>query len=237
MSLKENSKFRSATGAGCVSGRCLWLALLGCLVLLGFAATYAFAGRSHAATQAVTTLPKPDPPPPPPPPPARHVPPPPPPPVSPPPPPPPPPAPAPAPPPPPAAVVTPRATAPPPPVVRQHPKQRPKKKARAKTQPATPVTKPNKPVKRAKPPVRAVSPRVRTVSAVKSSSTPIVVPLGLGLAFALSIVLAGLALTPFRRLPRAAQMVAYDRREPLLYSGIVIYITTGVSLVIALLMS
>jgi hypothetical protein len=64
-----------------------------------------------------------------------------------------------------------------------------------------------------------------------------VVPAALGLAFALSLVLVGLALAPFRRLPRPAQMIAYDRREPLLYTGIVIYITTGVSLAIALLMS
>ena len=63
------------------------------------------------------------------------------------------------------------------------------------------------------------------------------VPAALGLTFALSLVLVGLALVPFRRLPRPAQVIAYDRREPLLYSGIVIYLTTGVSLMIALLMS
>ena len=39
------------------------------------------------------------------------------------------------------------------------------------------------------------------------------------------------------RLPRPAQVIAYDRGEPLLYSGIVIYITTSASLAIALLMS
>ena len=50
-------------------------------------------------------------------------------------------------------------------------------------------------------------------------------------------LLVGLALVPFRRLPKSAQAIAYDRREPLLYSGIVIYLTTGVSLAIALLMS
>lgn len=46
-----------------------------------------------------------------------------------------------------------------------------------------------------------------------------------------------LLLVPFRRLPRPAQGIAYDRREPLLYTGLVIYLTTGVSLAIALLMS
>jgi hypothetical protein len=51
------------------------------------------------------------------------------------------------------------------------------------------------------------------------------------------MVLVGFALVSFRCLPRSAQVIAYDRREPLLYSGIVIYLTTGVSLMIALLMS
>jgi hypothetical protein len=65
-----------------------------------------------------------------------------------------------------------------------------------------------------------------------------VVPAALGLTFVLSLVLVGLALVPFRRrLPRPAQGTAFDRREPLLYTGIVIYLTTGVSLAIALLMS
>ena len=40
-----------------------------------------------------------------------------------------------------------------------------------------------------------------------------------------------------RRIPGPAQMIAYERREPLIYSGIVIYITTSASLAIALLMS
>ena len=33
------------------------------------------------------------------------------------------------------------------------------------------------------------------------------------------------------------QVATYDRREPLLYTGIVIYLTTGLSLAIALLFS
>jgi outer membrane biosynthesis protein TonB len=208
-----------------VSGHRFWLALLGCLVLLGFAATYAFVGGSDAATRAAATLPKPDPPPPPPPPPTRtYVPP------RPPPPPPPPPPPA-------AAVTPPRVTAPPRHVVRQHPHRRPKKKSKPKTQPATPLTPPRKPVKFAKPGLGAVSPTVLTVSEVNSSSSSMVVPLALGLTFGLSVVLVGLALAPFRVLPSPVRAVAYDRREPLLYTGIVIYITTGVSLVIALLLS
>jgi hypothetical protein len=82
-----------------------------------------------------------------------------------------------------------------------------------------------------------VSPRVRNVSEAGSSSSPMIVQLGLGFTFALSLVLVGLAVAPFRDLPEAVQTVAYNRREPLLYTGIVIYITTGVSLAIALLLS
>jgi hypothetical protein len=63
------------------------------------------------------------------------------------------------------------------------------------------------------------------------------VPLALAITLGLSLVLVGLALTPLRVLPRPAQAVVYDRREPLLYTAAVIYITTGRSLAIALLLS
>jgi hypothetical protein len=135
-------------------------------------------------------------------------------------------------------------TVPPPPVVRKHPKTNVKAKARAKARAkakakraAIRPTPPSKPVKRAKPRPVLVSPRVRNVSEVDSSSSPMIVQLGLGFTFALSLVFVGLAVAPFRALPGAVQSVAYNRREPLLYTGIVIYITTGVSLAIALLLS
>jgi hypothetical protein len=69
------------------------------------------------------------------------------------------------------------------------------------------------------------------------SSSPAVVELGLGFALALSVLLFGLAVTPLRALPRPVRAAAYDRREPLLYIAVVIYITTGLSLAIALVMS
>jgi hypothetical protein len=116
-------------------------------------------------------------------------------------------------------------------VVRQHP-NRPKRKP--KKQPAAPLTPPRS---RVAPALRAVPPKVLTVGEVNSSSSSAVVPLGLGFTFALSLVLVGLALAPFRVLPKPVQAVAYDRREPLLYTGIAIYLTTGLSLAIALLMS
>ena len=63
------------------------------------------------------------------------------------------------------------------------------------------------------------------------------VPLALAITLGLSLVLVGLALTPLWVLPRPAQAVVPDRREPLLYTAVVIYITTGLSLAIALLLS
>jgi hypothetical protein len=61
--------------------------------------------------------------------------------------------------------------------------------------------------------------------------------LGLGFTLALSVLLFGLVVIPLRALPRPVRAVAYDRREPLLYLAVVIYITTGLSIAIALLMS
>jgi hypothetical protein len=69
------------------------------------------------------------------------------------------------------------------------------------------------------------------------SSSPAVVELGLGFTLGASLLLFGLVLTPLRALPRPFRAVAYDRREVLLYVAVVIYITTGLSLAIALLMS
>jgi hypothetical protein len=63
------------------------------------------------------------------------------------------------------------------------------------------------------------------------------VELGLGFTLALSALLIGLVVTPHLALPRPVRAAANDRREPLLYIAVVIYITTGLSIAIALLMS
>jgi len=199
--------------------------LLACLMLSGFAAAYALAGPSNAHTQAVTTLPKPDPKPPPPPPPR----PPPPPPVAPPAAPPPPPPPLAPPPPPPAVATRPTVRVP----AKPHSIRRPKKH-KPKPRIAKGSISPRPP---AVPRVDAFPPPTRARHHEVESSSPAVVELGLGFTLGASLLLFGLALTPFRALPRPFRAVAYDRREPLLYVAVVIYITTGLSLAIALLMS
>ena len=200
------------------------MALLVCLGLLGLAATYGFAGGSHAATGAAATLPNPDPPPPPPPPPTpRYVPP------------PPPPTPRYVPPPPPPAVaVTPRpATVRHKRIVKHHVKRRPKKKSSPKVQLKTKIAAPLQPANRR--PKSLATPL--SVGQVDSGSSSESVALALGGTLALSLVLLGLALAPLRILPRTVQGVVYERREPLLYTAGVIYFTTGLSLAIALFMS
>jgi hypothetical protein len=63
------------------------------------------------------------------------------------------------------------------------------------------------------------------------------VAVALGFTLGLSLVLAGLALAPLRLVPRGVRAVVYDRREPLVYTALVVYLTTGLSLAIVLVQS
>jgi uncharacterized membrane protein YidH (DUF202 family) len=63
------------------------------------------------------------------------------------------------------------------------------------------------------------------------------VAVALGFTLGLSLVLAGLALAPLRLVPRGVRAVVYDRREPLAYTALVVYLTTGLSLAIVLALS
>jgi hypothetical protein len=47
----------------------------------------------------------------------------------------------------------------------------------------------------------------------------------------------GLALTPLRLVPRGVRAIVYDRREPLVYTALVVYLTTGLSLAIVVALS
>ena len=130
--------------------------------------------------------------------------------------------------------VTPRpATVPHKRIVKHHVKRRPKKKSSPKVQLKTPITAPRQPANR-RPKTLATA---LSAGQVDSGSSPEGVALALGGTLALSLVLLGLALAPTRILPRSVQGVVYERREPLLYTAGVIYLTTGLSLAIALFMS
>ena len=219
--LSENSRFLPTTAKRWVFRELRLPVLVACLVVLGLAAT-AFVG-THAGTGAVSTTPTPDKPPPPPPPPApRYVPP------------PPPPAPRYVPPPPPPAVaVKPkRTTVPHRRVVRRHVKQA-KKKTPATVHLKAPIAAPLAPAG-ARPHwlVSALS-----AGQVDSNTSTKGVALALGGTLVLSLVLLGLALAPLRMVPRSVQGAVYERREPLLYTAGLVYLATGLSLAIALVMS
>jgi hypothetical protein len=226
--LRRTSSFRPTTARSWVSRHRLRLALFACLLLLGFAAPFAVTAGSHAATRATTTFPKPDPPPQPPPPPTHTY-------APPPPPSPPPPSPSPPAPPPPAAAITrPQATPPHRRVVRHHAHGRSKKTSRSTRRLSIPAESRRLP---GMPGLRALAPTVLSGREVDSSSSSLTVPIVLGSTFGLSLVLVGLALMPLWVLPRPVRAGVYDRREQLLYSAVVIYATTGLSLVIALSLS
>ena len=79
-------------------------------------------------------------------------------------------------------------------------------------------------------------PLVRPDEHTSSSSSP-VVALALSFTLGLSLVLVGLALTPLRLVPRGVRAIVYDRREPLVYTALVVYLTTGLSLAIVVALS
>jgi hypothetical protein len=119
------------------------------------------------------------------------------------------------------------------PAVERHPRRQPKKR-RPKPKAAVKST----------PPKHATVPRVDAFlppAVVRhdevESSSPAVVELGLGFTLALSVLLFGLAVRPLRASPRPAGAAGHDRRVPLLYIAVVVYIATGLSIAIALLMS
>jgi hypothetical protein len=201
-------------------GRLFSPALLFIVGLVWLAVVIALAGASHAATSAATAGPNPDPPPPPPPPPTHTY-------IA-----PPPPAPqqAPAPPPPPQVTAVTR-----PPshrhVVHRKAKRSSRRAATPKKHVSARVSRPN-----------GALPRPRTRQPVRpdtrsSSFSAPVVPFALSFTLALSLVLLGLALAPLRLVPRSVQALVYGRRQPLLFGGVMVYMTTGVSLAIALVMS
>jgi hypothetical protein len=77
---------------------------------------------------------------------------------------------------------------------------------------------------------RAVAP----VAAVSSGSSSLLLPLALGAALGLSLLVAVLALTPLWALPRPVAALVYDRREVLIFWGLATALGVGLALTLAL---
>jgi hypothetical protein len=75
---------------------------------------------------------------------------------------------------------------------------------------------------------------VATVAASPSSS--LLLPLVLGIALGLSLMIVGVALTPAWAMRRSVAVVE-DRRETLLYTGVAIALAIGVGVGIAMVLS
>jgi hypothetical protein len=131
------------------------------------------------------------------------------------------------------AVTPPPAVAPQRPVVHHKAKRLASRKAKPKAHRST----------RASPPLAltpsliGLTPTLVRADEHDSSSSSLVVGLALSFTLGLSLVLVGLALTPLRLVPRVVRPAVYDRREPLVYTAVVVYLTTGLSLAIAIALS
>ena len=190
------------------SSRRLRVTLLVLVALLGFASTYAYAGGPNGAT-VTTTVPNPDPPPQPPPPPApaeTYVP----------------------PPPPPAAVTPPRVKPHRQRVVRQQAQPKKKKAVVAASTTSGPPSPPE--ITQRQPASLGVT--VVPVASLSSGSSSSLLPLLLGIALVLSLIVVGIALTPPGLLPRPVGIVVYEQRDPLVYAGAAIALGIGLGLLI-----
>ena len=81
---------------------------------------------------------------------------------------------------------------------------------------------------------KAAALRVATVAASPPSSMQL--PLVLGIALGLSLMIVGVALTPAWAMRRSVAVVE-DRRETLLYTGVAIALAIGVGVGIAMVLS
>lgn len=218
--LNENSKHRSPAATRWLSTRPVKMTLLACFALLGFASTYAYAGGLHGAT-APTTVPNPDPPPvtttirplppppPPPPPPTQTY----------------------APPPPPPAAFT-------PPRVKEHRKRivrqqsQPNRKKAVLPAGSTSGSPPPPEITQLQP--ASLGPAVVPVATLTSGSSSSLLPLLLGIALVLSLIVVGLAMTPPGALPRPVGIVVYEQRDSLVYGGLATALAIGLGLLITL---
>jgi hypothetical protein len=71
------------------------------------------------------------------------------------------------------------------------------------------------------------------VANLSSGSSSSLLPLLLGIALVLSLVVVGIALTPPGALPRPVGILVYEQRDSLVYAGAAIALGIGVGLLIA----
>jgi len=78
----------------------------------------------------------------------------------------------------------------------------------------------------------SLGPTVVPVASLSSAPSSSVLPLLLGIALGLSLIVVGIALTPPWALPRAVGIVVYEQRDQLVYGGIATALSIGLGLLI-----
>lgn len=134
------------------------------------------------------------------------------------------------PPPPPAAFTPPR--------VKEHRKRivrqqsQPKKKKAVLPAGSTSGSPPSPEIQQLKP--ASLGPTVVPVASISSGSSSSLLPLLLGIALVLSLIVVGLAMTPPGALPRPVGILVYEQRDSLVYGGAAIALGIGLGLLITL---
>ena len=78
----------------------------------------------------------------------------------------------------------------------------------------------------------SLGPTVVPVASLSSGSSSSLLPLLLGIALVLSLIVLGIALTPPGLLPRPVGIVVYEQRDQLVYGGIAIALSIALGLLI-----
>jgi hypothetical protein len=134
------------------------------------------------------------------------------------------------PPPPPAAFTPPRVKPQPKRVVRKD--ARPKKKKAVV--PAVTTSGPPPPPEITELRPATLGPTVVPVAGLSSGSSSNLLPLLLGIALVLSLIVVGIAMTPPGALPRPVGIVVYEQRESLVFGGVAIALGISLGLLITL---
>jgi len=80
----------------------------------------------------------------------------------------------------------------------------------------------------------SLGPTVVPVASISSGSSSSLLPLLLGIALVLSLIVVAIALTPPWALPRSVGIVVYEQREQFVFGGIATAMGIGLGLLITL---